>query len=98
MDIASSVIGMRVRAMVNAGAGRFDDAERMAREQIAIVDETDFIVDQGDARIGLAEVCELAGRPDEADAATTEALARYGTKGNVLQADLARVRLERLRS
>jgi hypothetical protein len=98
MDIASSVIGMRVRAMVNARAGRFDDAERMAREQIAMVDETDFIVDQGDARIGLAEVLELAGRPDEADPATTEALARYETKGNVLQADLARVRLERLRS
>ncbi len=98
MDIASRVIGMRVRAMVAARSGRFDDAERMAREQIAIIDETDFIVDRGDARIGLAEVLELAGRRDEADAAATAALAFYEAKGNMLQADLARVRLERLRS
>ena len=98
IDIASSVIGMRVRAMVAARAGRFDDAERTAREQIAIIDETDFIVDRGDARIGLAEVLELAGRRDEAEAAATEALVFYEAKGNLLQADLARVRLERLRS
>ena len=92
------VIGMRVRAIVVTRAGRFDDAERTAREQIAIIDETDFIVDRGDARIGLAEVLELAGRRDEAEAAATEALAFYEAKGNLLQADLARVRLERLRS
>jgi hypothetical protein len=91
-------IGMRVRAMVAVRGGRFEDVERTAREQIAIIDETDFIVDRSDARIGLAEVLEVAGRRDEAQAAATDALGLYEAKGNVLQANLARVRLERLRS
>jgi tetratricopeptide (TPR) repeat protein len=96
MDIASSVIGMRVRAMVGARAGRFDEAERTAREAITIIDGTDFIIDRADARVGLAEVLELAGRPGDAVAAATEALGLYEAKGNVLQAGLARARLERL--
>jgi class 3 adenylate cyclase/tetratricopeptide (TPR) repeat protein len=98
MDVASSVIGMRVRAMVAARAGRFDDAERTAREALSIIDGTDFIVDRGDARIGLAEVLELAGRREEAVELATEALGLYEAKGNVLQAGHAKGRLERLRS
>jgi len=98
MDVASSVIGMRVRAMVGARAGRLDDAERTARKALAIIDGTDFIVDRGDARIGLAEVLELAGRRDEAVDEATEALRLYQAKGNVLQAGHARRRIDRLRS
>jgi tetratricopeptide (TPR) repeat protein len=89
---------MRVRAMVAARAGRFDDAERTAREALSIIDGTDFIVDRGDARIGLAEVLELAGRREEAVELATEALGLYEAKGNVLQAGHAKGRLERLRS
>ena len=98
LDIASSVIGLRVRAMTAARAGRFDEAERTAREGIAIIDESDFTIDRGDSRIGLAEVLELAGRPDEAAVAATEALALYEAKGDLLQAGHARARLERLRA
>jgi class 3 adenylate cyclase/tetratricopeptide (TPR) repeat protein len=98
MDVASSVIGMRVQAMVAARAGRFDDAERTARDALASIDGTDFIVDRADARIGLAEVLELSGRQEEATDATTEAIALYDAKGDVLQAGHARARLERLRS
>jgi len=98
LDIASSVIGMRVRAMVAARAGRFGDAERTAREAVGMIDETDFIIDRGDARVGLAEVLELAGRRDEAIAVARDALDLYEAKGNVLQAGHARARLERLGS
>jgi len=98
MDIASSVIGMRVRAMVSARAGRFDDAERTAREALGTIDETDFIIDRGDARVGLAEVLELAGRREEAIAVARDAFDLYEAKGNVLQAGHARARLERLGS
>jgi tetratricopeptide (TPR) repeat protein len=98
LDIASSVIGMRVRAMVAARAGRFGDAERTAREAVGMIDETDFIIDRGDARIGLAEVLELAGRRDEAIAVARDALDLYEAKGNVLQTGHARARLERLGS
>jgi class 3 adenylate cyclase/tetratricopeptide (TPR) repeat protein len=98
MDIASTVIGTRVQAMVAARAGRFDDAERTARNAIALIDESDFLVDRADARIGLAEVLELAGRLDDAIEAAAQALSLYEAKGNVLQAGHARARLERLRS
>ena len=63
-----------------------------------MIDETDFIIDRGDARIGLAEVLELAGRRDEAIAVARDALDLYEAKGNVLQAGHARARLERLGS
>jgi Flp pilus assembly protein TadD len=84
--------------MVAARAGRLDDAERTARGAVAIIDETDFIIDRGDARIGLAEVFELAGRRDDAISATQDALHLYEAKGNVLQAGHAQVRLKRLGS
>jgi class 3 adenylate cyclase/tetratricopeptide (TPR) repeat protein len=96
-DIASNVIGMRVRAMVNARRGRFDEALRMARDAVELIDGSDFIIDRADSRIGLAEVLELAGRREDAVVAATEALELYEAKGNLLQAGHARTRIERMR-
>jgi tetratricopeptide (TPR) repeat protein len=97
-DVTTQVLSFCVRAMVAARRGSFEDAERMAREAIAMIDQGDFINDQADARIALAEVLQLAGRVPEAAEAIQEALARYRTKGNVTQAAMAESRLAELRT
>jgi hypothetical protein len=65
----------------------------MARQGLALIDEGDFINDQADARMALAEVLELAGRPEVAADAVREALDRYRAKGNLTQIATAEARL-----
>ena len=87
-----------VRSMVAARRGSFEDAERMAREAIAMIDQGDFINDQADARMALAEVLQLAGRVPEAAEAVHQALDRFRAKGNVTQSAIAEARLAELRT
>jgi hypothetical protein len=63
---------------------------------MALYDSTDGIYGQGDARVDLAEVLELAGRPDEATALLHEALDRYECKEALVLARRARERLAAL--
>jgi class 3 adenylate cyclase/tetratricopeptide (TPR) repeat protein len=97
-DFASTVISTSARAMVAARRGAFEDAEKMARDAIAQIGTGDFINDQADARMALAEVLQLAGRVPEAAEAVQEALDRYRTKGNVTQSAMAESRLAELRT
>ena len=97
LDFASNVISTSARAMVAARRGAFEDAEKMARDAIAQIEAGDFINDQADARMALAEVLQLAGRVPEAAEAVREALERYRTKGNVTQSAIAEARLAELR-
>ena len=97
-DVTTDVLSSCVRAMVAARRGSVEDAERLARDAIAMIDQGDFINDQADARMALAEVLQLAGRVPEAAEAVQEALAHYRTKGNVTQAALAESRLADLRT
>jgi hypothetical protein len=55
-----------VRARVLAGRGEHTKAESLAREAVAIGEETDDVNGQGDAYADLAEVLLLGGQPDEA--------------------------------
>ena len=71
--------------------------ERLAREAVAIGDETEMLDEQGDAYADLAEVLLLAGKPDEAAAALEQALERYERKGNLVSAQRAQTRLAELR-
>ena len=80
-----------------ARRGEHAEAERLAREAVAICDETDMLDAQGDAYADLAEVLLLAGRAEEAAEALEQALARYERKGNVVMAARTRDRLEALR-
>jgi tetratricopeptide (TPR) repeat protein len=67
-----------VRALILARRGDFDEAERLAREGVAITRRTDY----------------LAGhRGDEAQTGWRDALDLYERKGAVLRADQARERL-----
>ncbi len=85
-----------VMAKVHARRGDHQEAERLAREAVAIAETTDDLSGQGDVYADLAEVLELGGRPDEAIAALEQALARYERKGNLVSGASARDRLAAL--
>jgi predicted ATPase/class 3 adenylate cyclase len=85
-----------VRGKTYARAGRFEEAEALAREGFALLRESDAIVLKGHALLDLAEVLELAGKLDEAQTALREALALFEAKGNVVSAARARERMSEL--
>jgi tetratricopeptide (TPR) repeat protein len=86
-----------VRAKVLARRGEHAEAERLAREAMALSDETDQLDTQGDAYADLSEVLVLADRPKEAAEALEQALARYERKEDLVKAERARDRLAALR-
>ena len=83
----------QVRAKVLARRGEHVEAERLAREAVAIGDGTDGLNWQGDANADLAEVLQLSGKADEATAALEQALDRYERKENLVMARRMRDRL-----
>lgn len=93
-DLSARVVWRSVRAKILAGQDRGEEAEALAREAVRLASETDFLNDQADAYLDLAEVLELGGRPSEAEEATRAGLALYERKGNVVSAARARRRLD----
>jgi class 3 adenylate cyclase/tetratricopeptide (TPR) repeat protein len=79
-DAVTEALWRQVEALVCAHRGEHGDAERLAREAIAIIETTDGLRWQGDAHADLATVLEAAGRRDEAAAALRESLDRYERK------------------
>jgi class 3 adenylate cyclase/tetratricopeptide (TPR) repeat protein len=92
-DAYTQILWRQVRAKVLARRGEHAEAERFAREAVAICEETDMLDQQGDVYADLGEVLSLAGRPKEAAEALEQALARYERKGNVVMAGRTRERL-----
>ncbi|HSD01976.1 MAG TPA: adenylate/guanylate cyclase domain-containing protein [Gaiellales bacterium] len=92
-DAASEMVWRQVRGKVLARRGDPVEAERLAREAVAIGEETDGLNWQGDANADLAEVLLLIGKADEAAVALTHALDCYERKGNVVLAGRMRDRL-----
>jgi DNA-binding SARP family transcriptional activator len=97
-DVAAQVTWEGVLSRILTARGRLVEAERLAREAVALAARTDMINDHGDAQLELARVLAAAGRAPEARAAVREALDLYDRKGNLLAAASARRRLERLPS
>jgi len=95
-DLLTQHLWRRVRAKVLARRGEHAEAERLAREAVAISEETDQLVVQGDVYADLAEVLSLAGRPQEAADALGQALECYERKGNVVSTQRAQGRLAQL--
>jgi class 3 adenylate cyclase/tetratricopeptide (TPR) repeat protein len=77
-------LGKGALARIRAHQGRVTEAEGLAREAVALLAQTDCLVDQADILTDLADVLVVAGRPDEARAALSEALALYQRKGDVV--------------
>ena len=83
-----------VRARLLARDGRIEEAERLAREGVAIATETDLLWFHADVLIDLADVLRMAGRPEEAAGAAREALSLYEQKGIVPSAARTRALVE----
>jgi len=67
------------------------EPERLAREAIALAEQTDMLNARGDALLDLAEVLALAGR--DARAELEQALVLYEQKRNFVMAERTRSRL-----
>jgi tetratricopeptide (TPR) repeat protein len=93
-DAHKEMLWRRIRAKVCARRGEHAEAERLAREAVAICEETEMLDAQGDVYADLGEVLLLAGRAEEAARALEQALARYERKGNVVMAARTRERLD----
>ncbi|MDX6515907.1 MAG: hypothetical protein QOH73_1573 [Gaiellaceae bacterium] len=92
-DSIDSGLWRQVQARVLAHRGEHSEAERLAREAVARVEESDNLPWQGDAWCELAEVLEAAGRRDAAIDAWREAHDRYERKGIIPLARRVRERL-----
>ena len=96
-DQSTQALWRSARAKVVAQKGDVDEALRLAKEAVAIVAPTDWLNTRGDALLDLAEVLELAERPDEAAPVLAEALHLYQQKGNIVAAEKAEQLLAQLR-
>jgi predicted ATPase/class 3 adenylate cyclase len=95
-DLITQVLWRGVRARVLADRGHVAEAERLAREAVALAERSDFINDRADALVDLAIVYTQAGRLGDARAALAGGLRLYERKGNAVAAGRARVDLAEL--
>jgi len=96
-DAVTQMVWRQVNAKVLARRGEHAEAERLAREAVAIGEGTDLLNAQAEACADLAEVLAAGGRPEGAVEALEQALARYERKENLVMAERARARLAKLR-
>jgi class 3 adenylate cyclase/tetratricopeptide (TPR) repeat protein len=95
-DVSSQFRWRGVRAKILATRGHAAEAEKLAREAVAVIQPSDDPNSKGDALIDLAEVLRLAGRPAEAAEAARDALNLFEAKGNTVSAALARATVQEL--
>jgi class 3 adenylate cyclase/tetratricopeptide (TPR) repeat protein len=95
-DAITQMLWRQVRSKVLARRGEHAEAERLAREAVAIGEATDLLDSQGDAYADLAEVFVLGGKNSDAAAALERAAAKYKRKGNLVSTQRARARLDGL--
>ena len=88
-DLISQAMWRGTRAKVLARRSDVD-AERLARESVAISFETDCPNMQADALVDLAETLQLLGHGDGGASVLLQAIERYEAKGNVVSATSVR--------
>jgi len=86
----------QVRAKVFARRGEPAEAERLAREAVALGGQMDGLNAQGDAYADHAQVLALGGKIEEAVAALEHAASNYRRKGNLVSTRRAEARLAEL--
>ena len=93
-DPLTQSLWRQATALVASHRGDHTEAERLAREALTHILETDSPTLQADAYCDLAEVLKTAGRHEDAITAWREALDRYERKGVILLARRVRERLD----
>jgi predicted ATPase len=93
-DVAAQFHWRAITAKLLAQAGRYDEAEAMAREALAVIRRSEEVDSQASALMDLAEVLKLAGREGDAKPVIEEAAELFQRKGNVVFAAKARSLLE----
>ena len=79
-DALTQSLWRQVAALVKSNRGDHSEAERLAREAVAITERTDAAVLRGDALYDLGEVLAAGSRHEAAEAAFQGALAVYERK------------------
>ena len=92
-DLYSQSLWRSTLALVHSDRAEHAEAERLAREAVAIAESTDSLSEQADALVDLAEVLSHAGGADAAADALEQALGRYERKKNLVMAGRVRGRL-----
>jgi DNA-binding SARP family transcriptional activator/tetratricopeptide (TPR) repeat protein len=92
-DLASQMLWRAARARCAAAAGEVDEAERLARDGVAIAARTDFALMHASTLKSFAEVLLARGDGTAASDATRSALELYERKGNLVAADRTRTAL-----
>ena len=87
---------VRAKALARRGEGK--EGEKLAREAVAIGEQTDLLNDQADAYADLGEVLLLVGKLDEAVAALEHAAERHARKGNIVSAQRVQTQLAEIRA
>ena len=82
-DVTTQVLGRSARARIQAGRGRYSEAERLARDAVALSEATDDLNMRGDTLVDLATVLIAGGDREGAEVAFDAALELYGAKGNI---------------
>ena len=84
----------QVRGKVLARRGELEEGERLAREAVALAEESDMLNAHADALLDLAEVLTLASQ--DARPELDRALALYERKGNLVMVERTRSKLAEL--
>ena len=84
-DVYTAMLWRQTRATVLARRGDCT-ALRLARQAVALAEQTDDLNAHGDALLDLGDVLTLSGRRDEAAAPLEQARALYVSKGNLVMA------------
>jgi tetratricopeptide (TPR) repeat protein len=95
-ELLQRASGNIVRGKALAGLGRLEEAERLVRDAVAVLDRTEMVIQQARAHSSLAEIMRTGGRPAEAVEHAGEAVRLLEQKGAVVLARRARALLAEL--
>jgi tetratricopeptide (TPR) repeat protein len=92
-DVDAQAGWRRVRAKALARRGELAEADRLAREAVAMLAASDYLDAHASAVADLGEVLHLAGKLQESAAVSAEAIRMYEEKGNIAVASARRAAL-----